>query len=108
LLNEISDPCSVAAQTPVGLWDMGLVTHLDVRDDAITLRLRPTFPGCLFIGHLYEQARERLAALAWCSSVELEVDSSTIWTEEDMAPRARQRLEEQRGRARAAMSNGRW
>jgi ring-1,2-phenylacetyl-CoA epoxidase subunit PaaD len=92
---------------PVGLWDMGLVTHLEVSEGVITLRIRPTFPGCLFMGHFDHEVRSRLNALPWCSAVVVEMDSSTIWTEEDMAPRARRLLEKRRAGARVMMTSGR-
>jgi metal-sulfur cluster biosynthetic enzyme len=101
-LNEIRDPCSVAAQTPVGLWDMGLITAVDIGEGGVEICVRPTFPGCLFVGHFDREIRARLAALPWCSSVRIAIDSSTVWTEADMAPGARRSLERRRAAARAA------
>lgn len=83
-LNGIVDPCSVAADAPAGLVDMGLVRKCSVeqrgREGArIDVAISVTEPGCLMHAMFVNEARERLAALAGVAEVEVRFDYATDW-----------------------------
>lgn len=101
-VNELADPCSVAAGDPVGLADLGLVTAIELDDDRVRVTVRPTFPGCMFVGVFEQEIRAAVASLPWCADVQVEIHSTVGWSEADMVPEARARLERRRSRARGA------
>ena len=71
VLDEIVDPCSVAAGTTIGLVEMGLIDTLEVADDAVTVGLLPTFPGCIYSGVFANEITRRLKELGWCNDVKV-------------------------------------
>lgn len=99
-LNAIHDPCSLAANAPIGLVDMGLVIGWEV-DDARKLRvaLTVTAPGCMLAPKFALDAELRLRALDLFSDVEISFERGGFWTEDRIAPAARARLAERRTNA---------
>jgi metal-sulfur cluster biosynthetic enzyme len=101
VVNEIVDPCSVAAGTPAGLVDMGIVESVDVTGSTVRVRLLPTSPACLVIGALGAEIEARVGALDWCSGAVAELaDGDLVWDEERLAPAVRERLLERRAAVR--------
>ncbi|MEU6148243.1 iron-sulfur cluster assembly protein [Streptomyces sp. NPDC047081] len=100
-LEEVHDPCSVAAGAPLGLLDMGLVRDWEL-DAAgrLTVRLRVTSPLCTMAGHFVLDAEERLAELEGVNSVEVVVDSTLDWTPDSISEKGHRVLEERRALAR--------
>jgi metal-sulfur cluster biosynthetic enzyme len=104
ILEEIVDPCSTAAGVPAGLVSMGLVRSIQLPSPAAegtgTLRvtLTMTEPGCLMAAIFAENARERLAPLAGTdgfhdvTEVDVRLDTTQVWEQDDMAPEYRKRL----------------
>jgi len=89
-LEAIVDPCSRSLGRPAGLVAMGIVERVDVADDAVAVRLLPTFPTCLFRGFFEEEIRAGVAALPWCRGVAVEFcPADRLWDESRMAPAAR-------------------
>lgn len=103
-INTLADPCSAAAGDPVGLADLGLVTAVEVDGGRVRVRVRPTFPGCMFVGIFEQEVKRAVRSLTWCTEVDVEIDSSTGWTEDDIEPAVRARLELRRRRARDQLS----
>lgn len=97
-INDIVDPCSRATGVPIGLVEMGIVKGIEVAPDgAVSVRITPTFAGCLFAGVFAPEIEERVGSLAGCASVEVELVAATeTWTEEDMSNSARLRLQKRR------------
>jgi metal-sulfur cluster biosynthetic enzyme len=80
-LNEIKDPCSLAAGTPFGLEEMGLVDSVDISDGGeVLVKLRLTSPFCHMIGYFKVEAQRRLLALPGVSEVALEADNGLDWS----------------------------
>ena len=102
VLNGVVDPCSAAARSPTGLVDMGIVAGVEHVSGDVVVRLLPTFAGCMFVSLFADQAEQRIGALPWCRSVRVETVADELWTEERMAPAARERLERRRRRLREA------
>jgi metal-sulfur cluster biosynthetic enzyme len=107
-LNAIVDACSVAAGLPIGLVDMGIAHVLSIEDARVTVRMTPTFGGCLFVGVFSEEIEKRLLELEWCSEVKVDVvEFDGIWTEDKISGPARERLERRRARLRAELATRR-
>jgi metal-sulfur cluster biosynthetic enzyme len=89
-LDAIVDPCSNAIGHPVGLASMGIIDRLDVTGTVVSVRVLPTFPGCLFQGFFEAEIEKRLLALPWCTMVRVTVCSADRqWDESRMSPAAR-------------------
>src|SRR5471032_1687453 len=89
-LDEILDPCSLAAGAPAGLVEMGLLRALELSDGEdgarIRLRIGVTEPGCLMGASFAAQARARLELLCGVASVEIELDHANDWMPSDIDP----------------------
>lgn len=80
-LDEIKDPCSLAAGTPFGLAEMGLVDQILISDAGqVTVKLRLTSPFCHMIGFFKLEASRRIEALDGVRSVELVADQGLDWS----------------------------
>lgn len=80
-LDEIKDPCSLAAGTPFGLAEMGLVDEVAITDAGqVTVKLRLTSPFCHMIGYFKQEAGRRIEALDGVRSVELVADQGLDWS----------------------------
>lgn len=91
-LDEIKDPCSLAAGMPLGLSEMGLVKDVAVGPGgAVQIELRLTSPFCHMIGFFKTEAIRLVGNLPGVSSVELSADNGLDWSPNDIAPKARAR-----------------
>ncbi len=88
-LDEIKDPCSLAAGTPMGLAEMGLVDTIGI-DDAgkVVVKLRLTSPFCHMIGYFTKEASRRIEALPGVTGVELQADNGLDWSPSRISPAA--------------------
>lgn len=106
-LDEVLDPCSQAAGTPLGIVSMGLVSRIDVHstDDGsdVALAIGVTDPICFMAAPFMAAARSRLQALPGVRRVELRIDAQLDWTEDRMSPEARARLEAARAVRRGTL-----
>jgi metal-sulfur cluster biosynthetic enzyme len=92
ILNEIKDPCSVAASTPMGLDEMGLVRSLEITPDGhVTLVLRLTSPFCEMVPFMRNEAIEKIRRLPGVAEVTVNHDSGLDWDPDLIAPEARAR-----------------
>lgn len=96
VLNTITDPCSVAARTPMGLDDMGLIGEIAVTPGAdgahVALSVGVTHPFCLMAALFMNEAHKRVGAMPGVASVDVRFDAETVWTPERMAPAMRARM----------------
>jgi metal-sulfur cluster biosynthetic enzyme len=90
MLNEIVDPCSIASGCPAGLVDMGLVRDVRISGPAhattISVTLTVTHPFCMMSAVFVNEARIRLGELAAVEAVDVELDTSVLWTDDDLRP----------------------
>jgi metal-sulfur cluster biosynthetic enzyme len=101
ILDEIVDPCSVAAGTTIGLVQMGIIDRLELAEDAVTVWLLPTFPGCLYSGVFANEITKRLTELGWYTDIRVEISvGGAIWDEDRMSSSARERLDAARNNNR--------
>jgi metal-sulfur cluster biosynthetic enzyme len=110
-LDEILDPCSLAAGAPAGLVEMGLLRSLELSDGdggtRIRLRIGVTEPGCLMGASFAAQARARLELLAGVASVEIELDHANDWMPSDIDPAYQRRLDAVRRTRRETLEHRR-
>jgi metal-sulfur cluster biosynthetic enzyme len=91
-LNEIQDPCSVAAGTATGLVDMGLVEEVAVSAHGdVRVNLRLTSPTCNMLGYMAEEANAKVRELSGVRSVEVVADQGLDWSPSMMSPEAQER-----------------
>ena len=87
---SIYDPCSVAADTPVSLIDMGLLEGWSLAADGVLcVRVCVTFGACTMAPHFVRAAEEQLAALPGVREVKVEIDASVLWTPARMTEHGR-------------------
>lgn len=94
-LDQVHDPCSVGAGSPLGLREMGLIR--DIRIGAggeVEVQLRLTSPFCEMIGFLKRESIDKIARLEGVTSVEVTTDSGLAWTPEAMSDSGRAKREE--------------
>lgn len=80
-LDHIKDPCSLAAGTPMGLAELGLVDTIEIDDaGAVLVKLRLTSPFCHMIGFFKTETAARVGAIDGVTSVELQADNGLDWS----------------------------
>jgi metal-sulfur cluster biosynthetic enzyme len=103
LLNSIVDPCSAASAVPAGLVDMGLIRSLSFEPLGpgrwcCQVKLCVTHAFCMMTGIFVNEIERRLGEHSQVGEVRVELDCSTIWTEDFMSQDYRARLRELRAR----------
>ncbi len=104
-LDEIKDPCSLAAGTPFGLAEMGLVDEIAIsKTGEVLVKLRLTSPFCHMIGFFKQEATRRIQSLPGVTAVELVADNGLDWSPSRISASAVARREShlQRMKATAA------
>jgi metal-sulfur cluster biosynthetic enzyme len=92
VLDEIKDPCSVAASVPMGLDEMGLVKSVDISPTGrVDIELRLTSPFCEMIAFLRNETLRRVGELPGVTEVCVRQDSGLDRDPEMIAPDARAR-----------------
>ncbi|GEM_PF-697810 len=92
-LDTVHDPCSVAANAPLSIRDMGLVLERRVDGGGRAyIRLCVTGPSCILVGSIIRGVEERVGAVAGISAVQVAVDAGHLWTEDDMTASGREAL----------------
>lgn len=81
-LNQVMDPCSVAAGRPLSLLAMGLVPGWEMRARTLHIRFGVTFAGCTMAPHFMEAARDLLLQIDGIDQVEAIVDTRFVWDPE--------------------------
>jgi metal-sulfur cluster biosynthetic enzyme len=90
ILDEIKDPCSVAAGRAMGMSEMGLIEEASVQDGTVCIRVRLTSPTCIFTGLFRRDAEERVKAeFPDVLSVQVTFDTGLDWTPEHMSDEIR-------------------
>ena len=77
----------------MGLVQMGIVQSVEIIGGSITVRLLPTFPGCIYTAVFANEIRDRLGELAWASEIKVDIaHDGSLWDEDRMSADARTRL----------------
>lgn len=99
-LHRVFDPCSVAANAPLSLIDMGLIRDWRIdRDGNLTVRACVTSACCTMAPHFVRAAEEQLAKIPGVTSARVELDPAFLWTPEAMSPHGKAALEARRRRS---------
>ncbi len=74
-LEMVCDPCSIAANAPLSIVDMGLVRGWSVDEQRkLTVRMCLTSPSCTMSPHMVKAAEQLLLAIPGLSSARVEID----------------------------------
>lgn len=97
IIDEIKDPCSVAAAVSMGLDEMGLVKSIEISPDGqVDVVLRLTSPFCEMVAYMRSEVLTKVGALPGVTAVNVSHDRGLDWEPEMIAPgaeaRRRQRL----------------
>lgn len=92
ILDEIKDPCSVAASIPMGLDEMGIVKSVKIAGSGqVEIGLRLTSPVCEMIGYMRKEAMAKIGALPGVTGVSVSHDSGLDWDHDMISPAAQAR-----------------
>lgn len=100
ILDEIKDPCSVAASVPMGLDEMGIVKSVTIDDGRVSVELRLTSPFCEMISFMRNEALAKIGKLPGVCSVAVTHDSGLDWDHDLIAPAAQARRQRRLDRMR--------
>src|SRR6185503_17385799 len=79
-LREVMDP-----EIPVlSVVDLGIIEDVLIEDDAITVKMIPTFTACPAIKIMQQQIREKISSLGF-EDVKVIVDDSVTWNSDRMS-----------------------
>ncbi|MGI4762814.1 MAG: 1,2-phenylacetyl-CoA epoxidase subunit PaaD [Janthinobacterium lividum] len=89
LLEEVTDP-----EVPVlSILDLGIVRHVEVAGEHITVTITPTYSGCPAMNTIATDIRLRLLAEGY-TKLTIHNQLSPAWTTDWMTPAGRAKLEE--------------
>ena len=86
-LQQVCDPCSIAANAPVSILDMGLILGWEVDDEMnLVVRMCITSPSCTMGPHMVRGAESLLARIPGLRSARVDIDPAVFWTPDRMTP----------------------
>lgn len=92
VLDEIHDPCSVAAGVPMGLDEMGIVKAVEVSADGrVGVTFRLTSPFCEMVAFMRQETIAKVSRMPGVRAVEVDHDSGLDWDHDRIAPAAQAR-----------------
>jgi metal-sulfur cluster biosynthetic enzyme len=96
-LHQVCDPCSIAANAPLSILDMGLILGWEVDDEMnLVVRMCITSPSCTMGPHMVRGAESLLAQIPGLRSARVEIDPAVFWTPEQMTRSGRDTLSTRR------------
>ena len=95
-LGHVFDPCSVGANAPLSIVDMGLLVDWQQEGRHLRVRLCVTSPCCTMAPSIARAAEEQLLRVAGIESVDVVIDPSVRWTPERISEQGRRLLSERR------------
>jgi metal-sulfur cluster biosynthetic enzyme len=102
-LEQVCDPCSIAANAPVSILDMGLVTGWSVDDEShLVVRMCVTSPSCTMGPHMVRAAEALLSTIPGLKSARVEIDPGAFWTPDHMTRRGKEEVGGRRSSSLAA------
>lgn len=101
-LDDIKDPCSVAASVPMGLDEMGMVKSVAISAAGhVDLELRLTSPFCEMVAYMSSESIRRVKDLSGVTGVSVRYDSGLDWDHDMIAPAAQARRQRRLAALRA-------
>jgi metal-sulfur cluster biosynthetic enzyme len=96
-LQKVCDPCSIAANAPISVLDMGLVKDWSVDEQGnLLVRMCVTSASCTMGPHMVRAAEELLSKIPGLTSAKVEVDPTVFWTPQQITGEGQSILEERR------------
>lgn len=96
-LEQVCDPCSIAANAPLSIIDMGLVRDWSVDDEAnLVVRMCVTSPSCTMGPNMVRAAEALLSSIPGLKSARVEIDPGVFWSPYEMTARGKEALEGRR------------
>jgi metal-sulfur cluster biosynthetic enzyme len=90
---SVDDPCSIRANAPLNVFELGLVRSWTVGAAGdVRVVVSPTNPSCVLIGSIMDGIRRRVGDVPGVASVAVDLDAETFWTEELMTETGRRKL----------------
>ncbi|HYV93148.1 MAG TPA: 1,2-phenylacetyl-CoA epoxidase subunit PaaD [Chitinophagales bacterium] len=87
-LREVMDP-----EIPVlSVIDLGIIENVEIEDNAVTVKMIPTFTACPAIKIMQQQIKEKIVSLGF-EDVKVIVDDSVSWNSDRMSEEAKRKLE---------------
>lgn len=83
-LRTVTDPCSLGMRAPIDIWSLGLVEDVTVTGRTARVRLVLTDPSCVFFRGISDHVATALRALPDIDAVEVELDTTILWTPDRM------------------------
>jgi metal-sulfur cluster biosynthetic enzyme len=110
-LEQVCDPCSIAANAPISILDMGLVRGWSVDEqDNLVVHMCVTSPSCAMGPHMVRAAEDLLSNIPGLNSARVDIEPGEFWTPDDMTGRGRGLLEARRSAslAKAPVAPQQW
>lgn len=96
-LQQVCDPCSIAAHAPLSIIEMGLVRDISIDGDGnVRVQMCVTSPSCTMAPNMVQGAETLLRQIEGVTSVVIDVDPGVFWTPADMTPDGRAKLAQSR------------
>jgi metal-sulfur cluster biosynthetic enzyme len=105
-LRTVHDPCSIAQQVPISIYDMGLVRdwEFDAGSGALRVRMCVTSFMCMMSPHFTSAAKAELEKIEEIESAECYVDPTILWTDDLMTAEGAEGMKEKRQRSSKLLS----
>jgi metal-sulfur cluster biosynthetic enzyme len=96
-LDQVCDPCSIAANAPLSIIDMGLVRGWELDNEGnLVVSMCVTSPSCTMGAHMVRAAEAELAKITGVKNARVEIDAAVFWTPASMTEVGRADLERRR------------
>src|SRR5712671_550421 len=87
-LHQVMDP-----EIPVlSVVDLGIIEDVVIEDDAVTVKMIPTFTACPAIKLMQQQIKEKISSLGF-REVQVIVDNSVAWNSDRMSEEGKKKLQ---------------
>ncbi len=94
---RVEDPCSVAANAPLTVFELGLVRAWSVDPNGdVTVSISPTAPSCVLIAGMKTSIEQHVAGVEGVRNVQVDIETSTLWSTRMMTDDGRRKLEQRR------------
>ncbi|HSY16654.1 MAG TPA: iron-sulfur cluster assembly protein, partial [Jatrophihabitantaceae bacterium] len=102
-LETVMDPCAESAGVPLSIVDMGLLSSVDVSGAGdVKVMLKLTTPGCILgVMKFTHEIQDRVLPMPGVRSVDVDFLDVYDWTEAEIAPEGRRKLELSRSQRRS-------
>ena len=87
VLKKCYDP-----EIPINIYDLGLVYHIDIGEEAVNVRMTLTAPGCPASAYLSQDVKRKIESLPGVKHAEVQIVWDPPWTPEAMSETAKKQF----------------